>query len=76
MATNGNPQYIVNTYYPSGQLSGFAYYDDAESMLRNYRGAVSIKKAYGERMSMTGRVAVVRCSDSQEILDPEGEANK
>lgn len=67
MATNGNPQYMVSTYYQSGQLSGFAYYDDAESMLRDYRGSVSAKKAYG------GEVKVTRCSDGQLLLDPETE---
>lgn len=67
MATNGNPKYIVNAYHPSGQLSGFAYYDDAEEMVRNYRRALAVKRESG------GTVKVVRCSDSQEIADPEAE---
>lgn len=67
MATNGNPKYIVKAYYPSGQMSGFEYHDTAESMIQDYRGTLVLKKLHG------GRVEVFRCSDSQEILDPEAE---
>ncbi len=68
MATNGNPKYMVSTYYPNGDFGGFQFHDTAESMIRDYRGGAAIKKAYG------GKVIVTRCGgDNEEVLDPEAE---